>query len=875
MEPGSAAAHAARIIPAAPAQPLRRHLAFGLMVASGFAGLGYQIVWTQQSALWLGHESAAVLAVVAAFFGGLGVGALALGPRIDRSSRPVRWYAACEVVIGAWSLLLTLVMAPVSTWLVELTGAQASAAWQWSVAFCGTFVLLLPATAAMGATLPAMERVMSQVRRRGGSVAALYAGNTFGAVLGVLATAFCLVPSHGLVFTAWVCVGLNLLCGAAALLLFTETPGSIARPADASAARLWPLLVSTGLLGIGYEVLVVRVLSQVAENTVYTFAMLLAVYLVGTALGAAAYQRWLAGSSESERLRDRLLCTLAAACLAGTASLWGAEAVKSAVLDTLGAGMAPALAAEAALAVAAFLLPTLVMGALFSHLGAAALAAGIGLGRALGLNTLGAAFAPLLFGVLLAPALGPKLALLLVAAGYLALVSRRARSVPALWLSAGALVVIAAWAPPLAFVDVPEGGHIVSYREGAMAAVSVVEDADGVARLRIDNRQQEGSSATLLADARQALLPLLLHPAPRHALFLGLGTGITASSAAEDPLLQVDAVELLPEVIEASAHFTRGFADGAANPRLHMMAADARRFVRATTQRYDLIVSDNFHPARSGSGSLYTVEHFRAVQGRLSAGGVFCQWLPLHQLDLETLRSIARAFTTVYPGGSAMLATNSLDTPVLGLVARGDGTRFDLRQVRERLAHVALPRRPAEFGITDDLALFGTFVAGPRALRRFAADATVNTDDHPVVAYRAPRITYVPDSLPRDRLIGLLRELDITPDELIDGPSDPSWSARLAAYWKARDRFIAIGRDVQPSADPRRMLAQVREPLLSVLRISPDFRPAYDPLLRMAAALGRLDPAAARALLVELDQVQPARPEAATASRELASTPGR
>ena len=86
-----------------------------------------------------------------------------------------------------------------------------------------------------------------------------------------------------------------------------------------------------------------------------------------------------------------------------------------------------------------------------------------------------------------------------------------------------------------------------------------------------------------------------------------------------------------------------------------------------------MIVADNFHPARSGSGSLYTVEHFEAVRERLADGGLFCQWLPLHQLDLDTLRSIVRSFITVYPEGWAMLATNSLDTPVLGLVARRDG----------------------------------------------------------------------------------------------------------------------------------------------------------------------------------------------------------
>ena len=77
-------------------------------------------------------------------------------------------------------------------------------------------------------------------------------------------------------------------------------------------------------------------------------------------------------------------------------------------------------------------------------------------------------------------------------------------------------------APPLAFVDVPAGGHVGSYRDGAMAAVSVVQDATAVVRLHINNRQQEGSSATRLVDARQGLLPVLLHPAPRRALFPGL-----------------------------------------------------------------------------------------------------------------------------------------------------------------------------------------------------------------------------------------------------------------------------------------------------------------------------------------------------------------
>lgn len=843
------------------------------MVASGFAGLGYQIVWTQQGALWLGHEAAAVLAVVAAFFGGLGVGALALSPHIDRSARPGRWYAGCEAAIGLWSLALALLLPQATDGLLALIGSQPSPAWHWTVAFCGTFLLLLPATAAMGATLPAMERVVAAMHRRGAPIAALYAGNTLGAVLGVLATALWLVPAYGLVFTAGLCAALNFLCAMAAGKLFTDPVDGAAPSAPPERSPLLPMLAVTGLLGIGYEVLVVRVLSQVAENTVYTFAILLAIYLVGTASGAALYGRWQpqapGGPERSERTRDRLLHLLAAACLLGILSLAGAETLKAWVLDAQGSGMAAALAAEATLAMAAFLLPTLAMGALFSHLGTQARSAGIGFGRALGVNTLGAALAPWLFGVVLAPAIGAKLALLLVAAGYLALSSRSAWSAPARWLTVAATLALAVWAPSLAIVDLPEGGRLVSHAEGALATVSVVEDAGGVARLHINNRQQEGSSATVLADARQAILPVLLHPSPRRALFLGLGTGVTASAAAGDAMLQVDAVELLPEVIAASAHFSGVFGDPARKSRLHLMSADARRFVRATDRRYDVVVSDNFHPARSGSGSLYTVEHFRAVEARLAPGGLFCQWLPLHQLDLETLRSIVRSFVAVYPRAWAMLATNSLDTPVLGLVARGDGQGLDLGQLRERLAGAAMAPRPAEFGLPDDFALLGGFVAGPIALARFAGDAPMNTDDRPVVAYRAPRITYAPDSLPRDRLIALLRELAIRPEELLAGPRDDAWEARLAAYWSARDRFIEAGRAVEPTADVRRMLAQVREPLLAVLRLSPEFRPAYDPLLRMAGSLARSDLAAARALLVELNQIQPLRPEAAEALREL------
>jgi spermidine synthase len=855
-----------------------RRLAFVLMLASGFAGLAYEIVWTQQSALWLGHESAAVFAVTAGFFGGLAAGALLLGPRIDRSRSPGRWYAAAEAVIALWSLALAFFFAPVTSWLLHAIGANPSPAWHWFVAFSGIFLLLLPATAAMGATLPAMERILARLREEGTSISGLYAFNTLGAVLGVIVAAFVLVPGVGLVRTASLCAVLNLICAAVALKFFvragTPAASSTAAALDrAPGARVTAMLAVTGLLGIGYEILVVRVLSQVAENTVYTFAILLAVYLVGTAIGAAACYRWLSArraaaarvtaESDSRHARDRLLLLVAGACMLGLVGLELSEPLKGALPLLFGASVSTALASEVLLALSAFLLPTIAMGALFSSLATEARTAGVSFGRALGVNTLGAAIAPPLFGLVLVPAVGPKIVIVLIAACYLALRSSRAWRARVQWAAAGAGAALALWAPSLAIVDVPEGGRLVSYKEGTLATVSIVEDAAGVASLHINNRQQEGSSATLFNDGRQALLPILLHPKPHHVLFLGMGTGVTAWSATRDPSLDVDVVELLPEVIEAAAYFTNTIREEARGRAPHAIAADARRFVRASGDRYDVIVSDNFHPARSGSGALYTVEHFQAVRDRLAPGGVFCQWLPLHQLDTATLRIIVRTFMSVYPRGWAMLATNSLDTPVLGLVATRDGALVDLARVRQRMSEAESSLTLSDLGLLDDFALLGSFVAGPQSLARFGADAPLNTDDHPLVAYRAPRVTYAPDSLPRDRLIALLHEIDVGSDELLASPRDVDWAGRLRAYWTARNRFIEVGRDVQPTADAARMLAQVREPLLGVLQMSPDFRPAYDPLLQMALALAPRDPATARRVLTALREAQPARIEAA------------
>ena len=394
-----------------------------LLFLSGFAGLGYEIVWTRLFAVGLGHEIPAVLAVVAAFFSGLALGAWSLDRRVSTSRVPGRWYASLEMLIGVWAVVLVFLIPSGNFLAARLMGVSPSPLRHWTVAFLVPFFLLLPATVAMGATLPAAERLFSRLRQDGWSVGGLYAANTLGAVAGTMLTTLVIAPALGFKATLYSLAALNLLCGVGILAgparrEEERLPVNIAIPGTPVPARLSLVLFFTGLLGIGYEVLVVRVLSQVLENTIYSFAGVLSVYLFGTACGAALYQKF----APRERYRQvlaSLLIALSTACFLGIVLLWGAPFIYRGVREGLGGGMGGSVLGEVALALVVFFLPTVFMGATFSHLAQGARRPEEGLGRALGVNTLGSALAPAFFGVLCLPALGAKTTLMFLASGYL------------------------------------------------------------------------------------------------------------------------------------------------------------------------------------------------------------------------------------------------------------------------------------------------------------------------------------------------------------------------------------------------------------------------------------------------------------------------
>jgi spermidine synthase len=832
----------------------RRWALMPVAAASGFAGLGYEIVWTRQLSLALGTEMMAVLGAIAGFFCGLALGAFALDGLIRRARSPYIVYAVLEAVIGLWGLANVWLLPLAGRALPPMLGTEPGPALLWAASFALPTLVLLPATVAMGGTLAALERMVSEARGDVRVSAGVYGANTAGAVAGTLASTFALIPALGFSGTL-VCLAIvNLACALGALAIAPNSSPRTAglddvRQRRIGSSRLSVTLFATGLLGIAFEVLVIRLAAQAMQDTVYTFAGLLAAYLLGTAAGSLIWQR--AGRHDRDENLGLLLAVTALTCLA-TAFLaphivnFSQATVEASIIGELGVAMA------------LFLAPSAAMGALFGLLAQRVRDQRGSLGWAVGINSLGASMAPLLVAQLLIPTFGIWMALIAVALGYLVLLPLSRAAL--VWSTAPVVVALVLWVRPApSLTRVPPGGTLLAVREGPMVTASVVDDASGTRYLEVNGHFRMGGTSSSRSDYRQAMLPLMLHPAPHRALFLGIGTGATVVGGSKMPELAVHGVELSREVVQLLPWFADQPATGPTPP---ITVADARRYVAADTDLYDVIVADLFHPALDGSGALYTIEHFDAVRKRLAPGGVFCQWLPLYQLDLPSLRAIIRGFLEIYPDGSAWLNHYSVRTPMLALIGPRDGGHLDLDALTLRLGNPAVAPVVRPLGFESSIDLLGQYLGGPRALSAFAGRGPRNTDDYPFVTFDARRNVSALTAPPWSLLLAVIRTMQPDVAELLDPPHRNALGERLGAYWRARNAFLEAGAALP--GDPRGVaLIEAASPgLLDALRLSPEFDPAYVPLMGMAKSLMASDREAAARLLRAISDAAPSRSEA-------------
>ena len=185
-------------------------------------------------------------------------------------------------------------------------------------------------------------------------------------------------------------------------------------------------------------------------------------------------------------------------------------------------------------------------------------------------------------------------------------------------------------------------------------------------------------------------------------------------------------------VVEASRFFHDPGRHPLDDPRATLVLDDARTRLAHGTGRYGMIVSEPSNPWVAGVNNLFTVDFYRLVKARLEPDGVFCQWLQLYELTPETFATLVRSFVSVFPEGHLFAIWRLSDAL---LVAAPSGRRLAL----DRLRDPNVLRLLGKGRIASPEALAAHYAAPLSALAEVAAGAPLNTDDRPIVEYRAPR----------------------------------------------------------------------------------------------------------------------------------------
>ena len=773
----------------------RPSLTYGvLFFLSGATGLIYELLWVRVLYQSFGSTIQSVTTVVAAYMGGLGLGAWVLGRRSDRSPRPAVLYGKLEIAIGVFGILSPLILA-LAHWMYIGTagalalGGGASVALRFGLA---ALVLLIPTTL-MGGTLPVLTRALTGENREllKPSLGRLYGLNTLGAMTGTALAGFVLIEFVGVRASLWATAALNIAIGAAAIRLRSPQRGPPPSPPPQEGLHQ-PLPTSTVLHNLALALLALtafaslldeiawtRVLVMIVGGSTYAFTLILLVFLLGIGVGSMIVAR----------RSDPGIDTAATAGLAQGMTGIGAALLFVffgflpsyiiAVFQVDGMSAAARLLLMGVAIGAVVLIPAVGMGMTFPLLtdltARRDAARGSDVGGAYALNTVGSIFGAVLTGFVLIAAFGTQATLRLgliingIAALALALVASRGitegsaddRRIRPRVLTAGGFgtlaLLAAAAAPgwstrlidlgPTIYARQPMDGAArdrfwahrgvrqLAFQEGRNATVSVWEGETGRS-LRVNGKVDGSDRGDMDTQVMLGLAPVVARPHASSALLIGYGTGATAHVLALAPgMQQLKVVEIEPAVIAMDPFFTGVNESVLARPGVRVALDDARSALQLDHTRYDLIVSEPSNPWVAGIATLYTPEFFRIARSRLGDSGVFCQWIQLYQLPLPVVAGIVRSLRTVFPYVHVWFG----GTADLVVLASPRPLAYDRRWLNELLGAGGpmhgLSREWLSLDAPDEY--FGRLLLGDSGVVRLVARATFTHDDN------RPRLEFV------------------------------------------------------------------------------------------------------------------------------------
>ncbi len=760
----------------APGAP-RRYLPLLLVLfaCSGCSALIYEIVWYQVLQLVIGSTAVSLGVLLATFMGGLCLGSLLL-PRMARARdmHPLRVYGLVELGIGACGILVLMLTPLVDSIYVAAVGHGLPAI-LFRALIAG--ICLLPPTFLMGASLPAAARYIESSPRGVSWLGFLYGGNTAGAVFGCLLAGFYLLRVYSLTTATLVAAVINAVVGLVSLGLASRTPE--AAPAPAKQAKgppvvefgPWPIYVTIAISGataLGAEVVWTRLLGLLLGATVYTFSIILAVFLAGIGIGSAAAAAALRSGVVPARLAIGWCQMLLAGAVAWTALMLSSSLPYWPINPLLSTSPGFTFQIDLARVLWTVLPAALLWGASFP-LALAAVASkvedqGSMVGGIYAANTGGAIVGALAFSLVLIPAIGTLgcervLIVLSAVSAVFALgpLVKQSKGLSATMALAGALAV-AGWLSANVS-DVP--GMLIAYGrrimisassstllyagEGMKSSIAITQWSDGAIQFHVSGKVEASTEPYDMRLQRMlGHMPALFASQPKSVLVVGFGAGVTAGSFVLYPEIQRIVICEMEPLIPPTAtqYFAKENYRVMHDPRVQIVYDDARHFVLTTNEKFDIITSDPIHPWVKGSATLYSREYFELVKQHLNPGGIVTQWVPLYESDDATVKSEVATFFDVFPNGSVWGNDNNgtgYDTVLLGQV---EPLKIDADAIERRLenptdpdAHIARSLRDVGFGSVVDL--LATYAGQRGDLLPWLEGAEINRDGNLRLQYMA------------------------------------------------------------------------------------------------------------------------------------------
>ena len=712
----------------------------------------------KELSLLFGNSAQAAAATLAAFFTGIAAGNAFWGKRTAQISRPLLTYGLLEIGVTASATLYFGVFAfydAVYPTLYELSSGLPAVFT--AAKFFLALLLFFPAAFFMGGTLPVMTQyLVSNMSTLGQRASLLYALNTVGAATGALLAGFYLPQTLGFQNSYFVAMAGTALVGLIAVALGRnhqyiasgmDTHSKTEDIAETISYReLFALASLSGFASLGLQVVWIRMFAQVLHNSVYTYAVILSVFLVALALGGAI-ARELASRNVVSYWLLPILLTITGLLVAGSPLVFNYLTEDGSYIGG-SATFASYIAEIVKVTVIVIGIPTLAVGILLPYLFKLAERSSLGpgqtVGRILTVNTVSAIVGSIAAGFLLLSWFGMWGSIQLMAALYIAaalwiLIEHPPSSI---WVRvapvAGVvllLTVLDTTRLPVVRVDpIGKNETLLEVWEESDATVAVVR-RNGFLRTKLNNWYTLGSTGDMITQQVQTHLPMLLHSDPSHVFYLGMGTGITAGTALNYDIDSLVVSEIAPSVIRASeTHFgeyTNGLYD---DPRVTVVAEDGRNVLRGTHINFDLIISDLFIPWKAGSGTLYSVEHYASAKERLTSDGLYVQWLPLYQLTQDEFAIIARSMSQVFPTITMWRGNFSSEKKVIALVGHVAESSIDINAPIIGVSKQALVGH--RDGLGDTVPMMGHYLG--QLDKNSVKTAQLNTDNNPVIEYLAP-----------------------------------------------------------------------------------------------------------------------------------------